>query len=324
MTPKISIIIPVYNVEKYLVECLDSVLAQTFNDFECIVIDDGSPDNCPAICDEYARKDNRIKVIHKKNGGVSSARNVGLDAVRGEWVVFVDSDDWIDKRYLEVLYANAIKQGVDVSIGGTNAFKNGTFVRIYDIGTFETILNPESIMLRMFDRKQTSLRMGWCKLFKAQFIKDGKIRFDEAVMRAEDTLFFYNLYSSGKVAKIYFTPQPLYIYRHVDASITNQVGFSHACNTAIDMYETICQSETNEAIKQKIHTFRIHRIYQTAAVCILKNQKDDAFQSKVHALKKHVFEKNALPLMLRCKIFVLVYLQFVTSCWFYMKGNEKK
>ena len=93
ITPKISCIVPVYNVEKYLRRCVDSILNQTFTDFELILVDDGSPDNSPAICYEYAVKDSRIKVIHKVNGGVSSARNVGLDVAKGEWICFVDSDD---------------------------------------------------------------------------------------------------------------------------------------------------------------------------------------------------------------------------------------
>jgi len=116
--PKISVIVPVYNVEKYLAKCIDSILAQTFTDFECILINDGSPDNSPAICDEYAKKDERMKVIHKENGGVSSARNTGLDIAQGEWITFADSDDWVDENYLELMYSNAIKNNCDLSICG--------------------------------------------------------------------------------------------------------------------------------------------------------------------------------------------------------------
>ena len=94
MTPKISVIVPVYNVEKYLPRCIDSILSQTFTDFELLLIDDGSPDNCGKICDEYAAKDSRVRVFHKPNGGVSSARNLGLDNARGEWIAFIDSDDF--------------------------------------------------------------------------------------------------------------------------------------------------------------------------------------------------------------------------------------
>ena len=113
--PEISIIVPVYKVEQYLNECIDSILAQTFTDFELILVDDGSPDNCPALCDAAAAKDSRIRVIHKPNGGVSTARNAGLDAVRGNWISFIDPDDSIDKTYLEKMHRAAVQSGAEVA-----------------------------------------------------------------------------------------------------------------------------------------------------------------------------------------------------------------
>ena len=107
--PLFSIIIPVYNVEKYLNKCVDSVLNQTFTDFEVILVDDGSPDNCPAICDSYAEKDKRVRVIHKQNGGLICARKSGLEAARGDYIGFVDSDDWIEENMYE-LFADMIKK----------------------------------------------------------------------------------------------------------------------------------------------------------------------------------------------------------------------
>ena len=99
----ISVIVPVYNVEKYINRCIESVLAQTYRNFELILVDDGSPDNCGAICDDYASKDRRIRVIHKENGGVSSARNAGLDSAGGDYILFVDSDDYITPEHIELL-----------------------------------------------------------------------------------------------------------------------------------------------------------------------------------------------------------------------------
>ena len=115
--PLITIIIPVYGVEKYLHRCVDSVLAQTYQNLEIILIDDGSPDNSGKICDEYKEKDSRVRVIHKENGGVSSARNAGLRAAKGEWIVFVDSDDFVDENYVKYLYDN-IEDDVDIVISG--------------------------------------------------------------------------------------------------------------------------------------------------------------------------------------------------------------
>lgn len=116
---KISVIVPVYNVEKYIHRCVDSILAQTFTDYELILVDDGSPDNCGKICDEYAGKDSRIHVIHKENGGLSDARNAGIDWAfansDSEWITFIDSDDWVHHKYLEALYTGATKYACLIS-----------------------------------------------------------------------------------------------------------------------------------------------------------------------------------------------------------------
>lgn len=114
--PTISIIVPVYNVEKYLPECIESILAQTFTDFELILVDDGSPDDCPALCDAAAEKDARVRVIHQKNGGLSAARNAGLDAARGAWIGFVDSDDYIAPEMYETLYKAVQSTGADLAL----------------------------------------------------------------------------------------------------------------------------------------------------------------------------------------------------------------
>ena len=113
---KISVIIPVYKVEKYLAKCVDSVLAQTYGDLEILLVDDGSPDGCGAICDGYASRDSRVRVIHKPNGGLSSARNAGLDAASGAYVGFVDSDDYIDPAMYEKLHAALVSTGADVCV----------------------------------------------------------------------------------------------------------------------------------------------------------------------------------------------------------------
>lgn len=114
--PLLSIIVPVYDVERYLPKCMDSILAQTFTDFELILVDDGSPDNCPALCDAAAAKDARIRVIHQKNGGLSAARNAGLDAARGAWIGFVDSDDYIAPEMYEAMYHAVQSTGADLAL----------------------------------------------------------------------------------------------------------------------------------------------------------------------------------------------------------------
>ena len=115
-SPKISIIVPVYKAEKYLYRCVDSILAQTFSFFEVLLIDDGSPDNSGKICDEYALLDSRVRVFHKENGGVSSARQLGIDNVQGEYTIHVDPDDWIEPQMLEELYVKAVVEKADMVI----------------------------------------------------------------------------------------------------------------------------------------------------------------------------------------------------------------
>ena len=112
----ISVIIPIYRVELYLKECIDSVLNQTYKNMEIILVDDGSDDNCPNICDAYKKKDSRIQVIHKKNGGLSDARNAGIEIAKGEYICFIDSDDVIHPSFLQILYEDLIETGSDMSI----------------------------------------------------------------------------------------------------------------------------------------------------------------------------------------------------------------
>ena len=134
--PEISVIVPVYRVEKYLNDCIDSILAQTFADFELILVDDGSPDSCPALCDAAAARDSRIRVLHQKNRGLSGARNAGLDIVRGRWLAFVDSDDMLLPQALEKAHSTAEKTGADVVLYGF-AFtdENGKNYEVYFVAS---------------------------------------------------------------------------------------------------------------------------------------------------------------------------------------------
>lgn len=159
--PLISVIVPIYNVEKYLNRCIESIVNQTYKTLEIILVDDGSPDNCPQICDEWKEKDNRIKVIHKKNGGLSDARNAGLDIAQGEYIAFVDSDDWIDKEWIEILFKELIKNNCDVSISSTRLFKNvdeTLFIRgntkkfLTNIEALEELINEKNIFTTACDK----------------------------------------------------------------------------------------------------------------------------------------------------------------------------
>ncbi len=181
---KYSIIVPVYKVEKVLPRCIDSILNQTVADFELILVDDGSPDNSGAICDTYATQDARVRVIHQQNGGVSKARNAGLDAAQGEYIVFVDSDDYVDADFLagfddasaDMIIAGYRIEGYGVSIPTIHKFEKQLF---------EDITNEERIEL--FEKGR--LNYACTKAFRTSLVQKHKIRFDENMSLSEDTLF---------------------------------------------------------------------------------------------------------------------------------------
>lgn len=186
---KISIIVPVYNVEKYLHKCLDSILAQTFKEFEVILVDDGSSDNSGKICDEYAKKDSRVKVFHKENAGVSSARNLGLKEASGEWIVFIDSDDYISKDFLECDYsttADVIQKSYDIinEDSGLSTLHKVT----------NKIIEDKEEFYRFYVRKRTNAL--WDKIIRRELIKN--ITFNENVKIGEDFLFFLEIIKNIK------------------------------------------------------------------------------------------------------------------------------
>lgn len=181
---KFSIIVPVYNVEKYINRCIDSILYQTIDDFEVILVDDGSSDKSGIICDYYETIDDRVKVIHKKNGGVSSARNAGLDLCQGKYVVFVDSDDYISKDYLQKLY----NPNVDMVLCNIK-YKNINSDKFYILDNEEYgIFNVEENILNQIIKSKYFCTV-YCKLFRKNIIEDYNIRFIEDLSLGEDTVF---------------------------------------------------------------------------------------------------------------------------------------
>lgn len=180
--PMLSVITPVYKVEKYLRKCIDSILKQTFKDFELIIVDDGSPDSCGNIADEYLTKDSRVKVIHKENGGAPSARNKGIEIATGEWFYFPDSDDWLEPDYLEKLYNVAVKTDAQMIISGYTMeyFENGTS-HSYSVSTPEYNYKTQSVVRNnlhnYFDNMM--IAVPWNKLYKAEYIISNNIRFPE-------------------------------------------------------------------------------------------------------------------------------------------------
>ena len=185
--PEISVIVPVYKAEKYLHRCVDSVLAQTFTDFELILVDDGSPDNSGIICDEYASKDTRVSVIHKENGGVSSARNAGLDVAQGNWIAFVDSDDYVGPEYLKNLY----EPEFDITIAGyisTDLANQTDNVVIYHPFCCKGMAG-EHIQRLLNENGKDWLYFCWGRLYNKKIIELNALRFNTQYQSGEDTIF---------------------------------------------------------------------------------------------------------------------------------------
>lgn len=184
MIPKISIIVPVYNVEKYLDRCIDSILNQDFEDFELILVNDGATDQCPEICDKYRKKDERIIVLNKENGGLSSARNAGLNIARGEYVGFVDSDDWISRNMYSMLYQICEKENLDMSICGVKlCFDDERKNKLYYKSDSVRVMTKEEALKELFVYSSFG-EEAWNKLYKRHIFKE--IRYPEGKIH-EDT-----------------------------------------------------------------------------------------------------------------------------------------
>lgn len=215
MKPKISIIVPIYNVEKYLNRCIKSILNQEFKDFELILVDDGSQDNCSKICDEYSLIDNRVKVIHKTNGGLSSARNAGLEIAKGYYIGFVDSDDWISKDMYKVLYELCVKYDCDIA--------ECCYKKVYDEGNIKEIksgydikmLSNLEVLEEMYKDSFAGSTVSWNKLYKNELFKN--IKFPEGKLN-EDQFTTYKLYYKSK--NIVAINRCMYYYYQSNESIT--------------------------------------------------------------------------------------------------------
>lgn len=247
---KISVIVPVYNVEKYISRCLDSLLAQTFADFEVICVDDGSLDDSGKICEKYAEQDGRIKVHHIENSGVSNARNYALSKAEGEWYAFVDADDWVEPDYLETLYEKATQN--DCDIAACSFQRNNAFTMGYSKENIRTVLiDGSKKCIRNFICSVDSMQgMVWNKLYRADLFKD--ICFDVNVKVNEDCLYTYQVMK--RCHKACFVTAPLYhwFFREDSACHSKAVACDFtAANVFLYLYEETASME-DEAVRKTL------------------------------------------------------------------------
>lgn len=219
MNPLISVIVPIYNVEKYLARCVDSIVNQTYKNLEIILVDDGSPDRCPQMCDDYAEKDSRIKVVHKKNGGLSDARNAGIDVATGEYISFIDSDDYVSDDFFECLLDVMNKKNSDIA--------ECSVVKLYEDNRFDEF--SDDLSVKTYDTQDAMSALiaenpfhqhVWNKLYKTELVKDipyavGKLN--------EDEFWTYQVF--GRANKVARLNKTMYYYFQRSSSIMG-VGYN--------------------------------------------------------------------------------------------------
>ena len=302
----ISIIIPVFKVEKYIRRCIESVLSQTYTDWELLLIDDGSPDRCGIICDEYSNEDERIIVFHKENSGVSSARNFGIDNAHGDWILFVDSDDWIEPTYIDSFLKKNYKGQKLIIQGRFNDFENGTIDKI----TFrEKIYDKDSIVKGISENNLLSFGAPYCKLYNHSIIKNNNIRFPENYSYGEDTFFFfkYLMYVDG----LFLINEIGYHYIHYEGS--NLSVKPHMSENLIqfldDSYSIInCLDDKNRTLKDLYTPTGILLVKRAIInLYILRRDKVDRL-SLINKVKESILLNIDLKKIENCSDLILLLL----------------
>lgn len=281
MNPLISIIVPVYNVEEYLSKCLDSIVNQTYKNLEIILIDDGSTDNSGIICDEYSEGDTRIKVIHKKNKGVSNTRNIGIENASGEYILFVDADDEIERDYVYVMIKEVIQSDCDLVISN--------ILDIFNTTCRKRIIKKENltgIFRNDYFTLLELLRVPFVKLYKSQMINKYNIRFCESMKLSEDQVFNFQYYSIIKNYK--FINYYGYKYFH-----RNTFSLSKAVDKKA-FYDEIKKLKIEKCfydenfIENKEYIFCHNALAVVSKYCGIDNSFDD-FKEKIIKIKKLIY-----------------------------------
>ena len=258
MEELVSIVVPIYKVEKYMHKCIDSIINQTYKKIEIILIDDGSPDNCGKICDDYAKKDSRIKAVHKENNGVSSARNLGIEISTGNWIAFIDSDDWIENDYIEQLFSIANKDGSDIALCGYNRINNNSIQTINVANGKIEEYNSYDFLIKTLN-PQTAFGLCHMKLIKKDCIQN--LRFDENLVVGEDALF--NMQLSKNIKKAVFYKKALYNYRNNSNSVVKRYDDNYAKKYMESMKkckEYITSNYTDSKIKQNYYNYVAYHV----------------------------------------------------------------
>ncbi len=303
----ISVIVPVYNVEKYLRECIDSILSQTYSSFELILVDDGSGDSSSAICDEYAAIDKRIKVIHKENGGLSSARNAGLAKASGKYICFIDSDDFVTEDYLDKLYNTLIVSGSDVAFSEMESAKTTEHYELVDKWVHKDdyyILRREDVREIFWDDRTREYVL-WVVACNKIFAKDFLRGFIFPEGRLHEDEFMIN-YIYKHMRKAAFVPYKLYNYRDNSGSITGSLNMYDPRHLdAIDAYSEradMAFEEKDTALAQRLIVIAL---YKTAS--LYKEGKEIKRASQIKYRELYCSKKKYLDIKRKMKYALFLY-----------------
>ncbi len=303
--PKISVIVPVYKVEKYLDKCIESIVNQTYQNLEILLVDDGSPDNCPQMCDKWAQRDSRIRVIHQKNGGVSASRNAGLDAATGDYIGFVDSDDWIDSDMYELLVSNLIHNNCDVSrCGFCYYMQNDNSFISENYNTDIEILNNDALM-RSLQNSGYLDGVIWNKIYSNKLLN--KIRFNENYPVGEDLLF--NYYALKNCKKCVCNDLPKYKYRLYSGQAKQNYNFF----MYLVLKEILSQQEKDK-LPYMGWLNRFTAISFMAVHTAIKNHNKDQFKQirkDILKYKNIIFSDKEIALRNKLKTFVICFFPTV-------------
>ncbi len=310
---KVSVIVPVYNVEKYLKKCLDSLIAQTIDNYEIILVDDGSPDNCGMICDEYASKYSNIRVIHQQNQGLSMARNNGIKKAKGKYLAFVDSDDFISKEMLEYLYNNCEKNNAEIGICNYNLIDEDNNVINLAKEKQDEILSAKETLRRLLYKKYDIDVISCNKIFKKELFND--ISFPKGKLFEDYQTITKVISKSNKVFKTY---KSFYYYLQRSNSI-NSINLKNKIfnKKSLDLIDAINEVEKYikdfdvELLKEMIPGCIENKI-GVANQIIRSNYKDKTIikdiVKEINENKKYILKCNDLPFKDKYKIIIFKHL----------------
>ena len=338
---KVTIIIPIYNLEKYIKKCIDSVIKQTLKEIEIILVDDGSTDASPSICDDYAKNDDRIKVVHQKNMGLSGARNTGIHESTGKWFMIVDGDDWLEPDAVEVLYKNAEDNDSDIFISSfydnypqkqiKDSFFNEDRLQFHTPEE-KTYLQENCISRNKYSNKKcvTNVGVTWARLYKRQFIIDKNLEFIVGLKRTQDAIF--NLYAFEYANKVDYIDIPTHHYRIWENSASRKYSKDfHITANELSQHILEFMKKTNKEIvmKQAYYSKVFKLLIEIIKIEIIPIANNLSFKEKKKFLKqlsesdiyseaiKNVDKKtlnrnqNLVHTLLKYKLYYVVLLLFI-------------